>query len=128
MFVAGRAVPVGTEGKFVAEEILPPGMHTVEVAVLDKAGNGDLFLRDLELKKSDWFYVGIADVTVARDKTSGPAQLVTNDQTHYNSELSYDGRLAFYTKGKFGEGWELTSSADTLEGPVKDIFSNLGDK
>jgi len=128
VFVAGRAVPVGKEGKFVAEEILPRGMHTVEVAILDKSGNGDLFLRDLDLKKNDWFYVGIADATIARDNTSGPAKLVTNDQTHYNNELSYDGRLAFYTKGKFGEGWELTSSADTLEGPVKDIFSNLGDK
>ncbi|HEX9022168.1 MAG TPA: OmpA family protein [Nitrospirota bacterium] len=128
VFMAGRAVPVGKEGKFVAEEILPPGMHTVEVAILDKSGNGNLFLRDLDLKKSDWFYVGIADVTVARDSTTGPAKLVTNDQTHYNNELSYDGRLAFYTKGKFGNGWELTSSADTLDGPVKDIFRNFGDK
>ncbi len=128
VFVAGRAVPVGEEGKFVTEEILPLGVHTVEVAILDTSGNGDLFLRDLDLKKNDWFYVGIADVTVARDKTTGPARLVTNDQTHYNNELSYDGRLAYYTKGKFGEGWELTSSADTLEGPVKDIFGNLGDK
>ena len=128
VFVAGSAVPVGKEGKFVTEEILPPGMHTVEVAILDKSGNGNLFLRDLDLKRNDWFYVGIADVTVARDSTTGPAQLVTNDQTHYNNELNTDGRLAFYTKGKFGEGWELTSSADTLEGPVKDIFSNFGDK
>ncbi len=123
VFVAGSAVPVGKEGKFVTEEILPPGMHTVEVAVLDKAGNGDLFLRDLDLKKNDWFYVGIADVTVERDFTTGPAQLVTNDQTHYNNEFNTDGRLAFYIKGKFGEGWELTSSADSLEGPIKDIFS-----
>jgi flagellar motor protein MotB len=128
VFVAGRAVPVGKEGKFVAEEILPQGQHTVEVAILDRSGNGDLFLRDLDLKKDDWFTVGIADVTVARDFTTGPAELVTNDQTHYNNELSTDGRLAFYTRGKFGEGWELTSSADTLEGPVKDIFGNLGDK
>jgi hypothetical protein len=50
VWVAGRAVPVGKEGKFVTEAILPPGMHTVEVAVLDRAGNGRLFLRDLELK------------------------------------------------------------------------------
>ncbi len=124
VFVAGRAVPVGAEGKFVTEEILPTGMHTVEVAVLDKAGNGELFLRDLDLKKNDWFYVGIADVTVERDFTSGAAQLVTNDQNHYNNELNTDGRFAFYTKGKFGDGWELTSSADSLEGPIKDIFSN----
>jgi uncharacterized repeat protein (TIGR01451 family)/fimbrial isopeptide formation D2 family protein len=128
VFVAGHSVPVGNEGKFVTEEILPSGMHTVEVAILDKSGNGELFLRDLELKKSDWFLVGIADVTVSRDFTSGPAKEVTNDQTHYNNELSTDGRLAFYTKGKFGNGWELTSSADTLEEPLKDIFRNMGDK
>ncbi|MHB8844729.1 MAG: OmpA family protein [Nitrospirota bacterium] len=128
VFVAGRAVPVGKEGMFVTEEILPPGMHTVEVALLDRSGNGDLFLRDFDLKKNDWFTVGIADVTLARDSTTGPAKLVTGDETHYNNDLSYDGRLAFYTKGKFGNGWELTSSADTLEGPLKDIFGNLGDK
>jgi flagellar motor protein MotB len=127
VFVAGRSVPVGEEGKFVTEEILPPGLHTVEVAILDKSGNGDLYLRDLDLKKSDWFYVGIADVTVAKDRTTGPAKLVTNDQTHYNNELSTDGQLAYYTKGKFGNGWELTSSADSLEGPVTDIFRNTSD-
>jgi hypothetical protein len=104
VFVAGRAVPIGMEGKFVSEEILPSGRHTVEVAILDKAGNGDLFLRDLDLRKSDWFYVGIADVTASRDFTTGPADIVTNDQTHYKNDMSYDGRLAYYTKGKFGDG------------------------
>ena len=34
-------------------------MHTVEVAVLDKFGNGELFLRDLSLKKSDWITIAI---------------------------------------------------------------------
>lgn len=128
VWVAGRHVPVDQEGKFVVEEILLPGMHTVEVAVLDKSGNGELFLRDLELEKNDWFYVGIADVTAAMDDTNGPAELVTNDETHYDNDLNVDGRLAFFTKGKFGEGWNLTASADTQEGPLKDIFSNFMDK
>ena len=128
VWVAGRAMPVSGYGQFVAEEILPAGLHSVEVAVLDRSGNGQLYLRDLELRKSDWFYVGIADLTLARDQTSGPARLVTQDETHYNSELSVDGRLAFYTNGKFGEGWGLTASADTLEGPAEDLFSNFLDK
>ena len=38
-------------GNFLAEEILPAGMHTVEVAVLDEAGNGAMFLRDLEFEQ-----------------------------------------------------------------------------
>ncbi len=128
VWVAGRAVPVGKDGKFVVEEILPQGKHTVEVAVLNQSGSGELFWRDLELKQSDWFYVGIADVTFAADRTTGPARLVTNDETHYNNELNVDGRLAFYTKGKFGAGWGLTASADTLEGPTGDLFSNFMDK
>lgn len=128
VWVAGRAVPVDPAGKFAAEAILPPGLHTVEVAVLDSAGNGQLFLRDLELRRSDWFYVAIADVTAAKDKTNGPAKLVTGDATHYESEFNIDGRLAFYTRGKFGDGWRLTSSADTREGPFEDMFSNFLDK
>ncbi|MDO8988392.1 MAG: OmpA family protein [Sideroxyarcus sp.] len=128
VWLAGHAVPVGKDGKFVAEQLLPTGMHSVELAVLDQQGNGELFLRDLELKRNDWFRVGIADITASRDRTNGPAALVTQDQTHYDNDLSVDGRLAFYTKGKFGDDWHLTASADTREGPLKDIFSNFMNK
>ena len=128
VWLAGRPVPLGNEGRFVAEELLPAGLHSVEVAVLDTQGNGELFLRDLELKKSDWFYVGIADITAAQDSTNGPAELLTGDTTHYDNDLSVDGRLAFYTNGKFGEGWQLSASADTREGPLDEIFSNFMEK
>ena len=128
VYVAGRAVPVADNGEFAVEEILPPGLHTVEVAVLDDAGNGELFLRDLELKKNDWFYVAMADLTVAQQDTNGPAELVTNESGRYDNDLHIDGRLAFFTQGKFGEDWSLTASADTLEGPVEDIFGTFMDK
>ena len=67
MWLAGTPVPVDEHGNFVAEVILPSGLHTVEVAVLDPQGNGELFLRDLEFGKQDWFYVGIADLTLSAD-------------------------------------------------------------
>ena len=66
VYVAGRAVPVDANGNFVAQEILPSGVHTVEVAMLDPQGNGNLYLRDIELERNDWFYVGMADVTLTR--------------------------------------------------------------
>src|SRR4029077_15250995 len=75
VWVAGRQVPVDPSGNFAAEEILPHGAHTVEVAVLDDAGNGSLYLRDLELKRKDLFYVGIADLTVSKNSARGPAKL-----------------------------------------------------
>jgi len=128
VWMAGYAVPVDKNGSFVAEEILPEGMHSVEVAVLDTSGNGELFLRDLALKKSDWFTVGIADLTVSGNITDGPADLVAPDRDRYRHDASIDGRLAFYTNGKFGNGWSLTASADTQEGPLDEIFSNFMDK
>lgn len=128
VWLAGRPLPVNEKGEFVSDEIFRPGLHTVEVAVLDKEGNGELFLRELELKKSDWFYVGMADVTFAKDNTTGPARIVTQDVTHYQNELNTDGQLAFYVDGKFGEGWQLTASADTREGPIDEIFSNFMEK
>ena len=128
VWVAGRQVPVDAQGNFVAEEILPSGAHTVEVAMLDEAGNGTLYLRDLELKRNDWFYVGLADLTLSENRTNGPAELLQGANAPQDLDSSLDGRLAFYVNGKFGEHWRLTASADTREGPVEDLFSNFLDK
>ncbi|HEY6011230.1 MAG TPA: OmpA family protein [Nitrospirota bacterium] len=128
VWLAGYPVPVDDKGRCIAEEILPKGMHTVEVAVLDKSGNGELFLRDLALEKHDWFTVGIADLTLSRNKTDGPAALLAPDKQQYSKDMDLQGRLAFYTKGQFGNGWGLTASADTREGPMDELFSNFLDK
>ena len=128
VWLAGYPMPVDGRGRFIAEEILPKGMHTVEVAVLDKSGNGELFLRDLPLKKNDWFMVGIADLTLSANNTTGPATLVAPNQPQYSHDFDAEGRLAFYTKGQFGNGWGLTASADTREEQLDDLFSNFLDK
>jgi flagellar motor protein MotB len=125
---AGEPVPVGENGEFVAEAILPSGMHTVEVAVLDQEGRGELFLRDLEFAENDWFYVGLADLTLSMNSTSGPIDSLEGSDAPYDYDSLADGRLAFYLNGKFGEDWKLTASADTREGPVEDLFSNFLDK
>jgi flagellar motor protein MotB len=128
VWVAGRPVPVDAQGNFVAEEILPSGAHTVEVAVLDEAGNGSLYLRDLEFKRKDLFYVGMADVTLSTSSDSGPVDLLQGANAPQPYDSSLDGRLAFYVDGKFGQDWRLRASADTREGPLDDIFSNFLDK
>lgn len=128
VWVAGREVPVDRNGNFVAEEVLPSGLHTIEVAVLDETGSGSLYLRDLEFQRNDWFYVGLADLTVAENRTSGPAELLQGENAPYDYDSTFDGRLAFYINGKFSEHWGLTASADTREGPVEDLFSNFLDK
>jgi len=128
VWFAGHELPVSDDGKFGGEFILPSGLHTVEVAITDANGNGNVYQRDIELPNSDWFYVGIADLTASMDNTSGPAEIITQDDTHYSNELSLDGRLAFFVKGKFASEAELTASADTREGPVDELFSNFMNK
>jgi flagellar motor protein MotB len=128
VWVAGRQVPVDPQGKFAAEEILPSGTHTVEVAVLDDEGNGWLYLRDLEFKRKDLFYVGVADLTLSDSRADGPVDLLQGDNVPQPYDSSLDGRLAFYVNGKISDHWKLTASADTREAPVEDLFSNFLDK
>jgi flagellar motor protein MotB len=128
VWVAGRQVPVDEDGKFVAEAILPTGMHTVEVAVLDPDGNGELFLRDLEMERKDWFYVGMADLTLAQNGGSGPIDSFQGENPAFDYDASSYGRLAFYLNGKFGDKWKLAASADTHEEPLGDLFSNFMNK
>jgi hypothetical protein len=125
VWVAGRQIPVDPQGNFAAEEILPVGAHSVEVSVLDDAGNGSLYLRDLEFKRTDLFYVGIADLTVSKNSASGSAKLQEGENDPHPYDSSLDGRLAFYLNGNVHQNWRLTASADTREGPVKDLFSNF---
>ena len=128
VWLAGRRIPLDRQGNFVAEEILPTGAHTVEVAILDQDGNGSLYLRDLEFRRHDLFYVGIAEVTLSENRANGPVDLLqgANDPQPFDSSL--DGRLAFYLNGRVGNDWRLTASADTREGPLEDLFSNFLDK
>ena len=128
VWVAGRPIPLDDSGSFVTEEILPEGAHTVEVAVIDKEGSGELYLRDLEFKKNDWFYVGMADVTLSENTASGPIDLLQGENSDYDYDSNIDGRLAFFVDGKFGDHWKLTASADTREGSLDNIFSNFMDK
>ena len=128
VWVAGHQVPVDPQGNFVAEEILPTGAHTVEVSVLDDAGNGSVYLRDLEFKRRDLFYVGVADLTWSETRSNGPIDLLQGENAPRPFDSTLDGRLAFFVNGKLNENWHLTTSADTREGPVEDLFSNFLDK
>src|SRR4029453_3090338 len=115
-WVTGRQVPVDPQGNFAAEEILPGGTQTVDVAVLDDAGNGSLYLRDLEFKRRDLFYMGIADLTLSENRADGPAEELQGANAPQPFDSGLDGRLAFYVNGKVSEQWHLTASADTREG------------
>src|SRR3989454_2459424 len=117
VWVAGRQIPVDPQGNFAAEEILPAGAHSVEVAVLDDAGNGSLYLRDLEFKRTDLFYVGIADLTVSKNSASGLAKLQEGENDPHPYDSSLDGRLAFYLNGNVHQNWRLKANVENPARP-----------
>lgn len=111
--VMGEAVPVDRTGQFRVERILPAGDHIVTVDL-----NGKHYVRDVNIPKSEWFYVGIIDLTAGlRDDGSIGAR-----ETYFN------GRVGAYAKGKTQGGWTLTGSLDTDDGPIEDIFTRLNSK
>jgi hypothetical protein len=124
----GMPVPVDDHGRFVFRQILPPGPHSVAVAVREADGREASFQRDLSISPKDFFYVALADITAAHGQTTGPAAIVTGDDYHYSKSTTFDGRLAFYAKGKLDGKTLLTASADTEEQPLKNLFSNFGAK
>lgn len=126
--VLGQDIPVDDQGNFVARQILSTGPQSVDVAVTGTDGRVATYRRNVSIPDNDWFYIAIADLTVGRDRTTGPAQLLTNDLQHYDNSTFVDGRGAFYLKGKIKGEWLLTAAADTREQPLKDLFSNFAEK
>ncbi|MCM5680468.1 OmpA family protein [Schlegelella sp. S2-27] len=121
----GFPVPVDERGRFVFQQLVPRRVQTGEIAVLDADGSARVYRRDFEIPKEDWFFVGQADLTVGRNRVSGPAELVTQDDNRHDDGTWSEGRIAFYTKGRLNERWTLTASLDTEERPLDEMWRNL---
>lgn len=124
----GFAVPVDAQGRFVMQQLVPRRVQTGEIAVRGTDGHERIYRRDFELPRRDFFFVGQADLTVGRDRTAGPAALVTQERNRYNNDTWTEGRLAFYGKGMLDDRWTLTASLDTEERPLGELFRNLDRK
>lgn len=124
----GASIPVGRDGKFVMQQILPAGSHAVQVVVSDASGASSSYRRNIVIPDNDWFYVAVADLTAGHGSASANAVVVDPTLKDEVKHTFVDGRLAFYTKGKFDSGYVLTASADTREQPLGDMFSNFASK
>lgn len=108
----GETLRADPEGRVVVQRILPVGTHQAQVV----APGVDL-VRQVEIPKSDWFYVGTADLTFGRRSGS-----------LYGSESYQRGRLSFYIDGKRASGTQITASLDTGEEELSDIFRRLDER
>ncbi len=117
--VLGETVSTDGNNKFVVQRILPPGNHSVEVAISNGYKDGVEFSRDINIPSNEWFYVGLVDATVG---------LRTEEASGEFEEVYTKGRLAFYLKGKIKGRYLLTAAADTSEQELENLFRGLDAK
>ncbi len=121
----GVSAPVDATGTFVTQQILPAGVHEVDVVVQGKGDERVSFTRTIEIPANDWFYIALADLTIG--KSFGSGSIVSASPQDYEKIYS-KGRLAFYLKGKIQGKYLLTAAADTGSGDVRTLFKNVGSK
>ncbi len=125
MYAFGEEVPVDADGNFVIQRILPPGDHTVNVALRDEQKNTLDFSRNINIPDNDWFYVGLADLTLG--KRFAKSDVKASNPGEYKG-IYQKGRLAFYLKGKMRGRTILTAALDTTEDSFKNILKGIDEK
>ncbi len=121
----GERIPVDDNGAFVTQRILPPGDHSVDVRLEGRRKSDLNFSRDIHIPSNEWFYVGLADLTVGH-RFEG-RDIIETSPGEYDRTYT-KGRLAFYLKGKIQGKYILTAAADTREDDLDNIFRNLDKK
>ncbi|WMT92582.1 TonB-dependent receptor [Pelagibacterium sp. H642] len=122
----GETIAVDAERAFVTQRILPPGDHSVDVALVGEGGKSALqFTREINIPYDDWFYVALADLTVGA--RTGDDMIEAVRPGEYD-EVWSTGRLAFYLKGKIRGEYLLTAAADTGEEGLGHLFDRMGER
>lgn len=121
----GQPVTKDKDNKFVMQQILPPGEHAVSVEVSDGKDQAISFDRHVNIPHNEWFYVGLADLTLG--KRFGSGILAQTAPGEFDRTYS-KGRLAFYLKGKIQGRYILTAAADTGEDELENLFRGLDQK
>jgi hypothetical protein len=124
-FAFGDPMPVDAAGNAVARQIVPAGLHTVDVAIHQADGSVRPYSRDVTIPKNDFFYVALADLTIGKRFASADVESAEPDRY---GKVWNEGRLAFYLKGKIRGRVLLTASADTGSKDVRALFNNLDEK
>ena len=120
-------VPVDPQGRFATQQILPFGDRRINVSILNEFGHGVNVARDIHIKTHDFFYVGLGDLTLGQRQAIGPVNLQAADDEDWD-DVVFNGRGAFYLKGKVRGDTLITAALDTGEERIKDLFNNLDEK
>jgi len=116
--VFGQAVTIDEEGRFVAESLMPSGKQSVDIVVAAANGKTHRVMRSVDVKDKDTFFVGLIEATIGERVTPD-----ADGNTDYT-----EGRAAFYVRSRLNDKYSLTATADTGEGDIDGLLSNLNQK
>jgi hypothetical protein len=122
--IDGDSYPVDLDRKFVAEYLVPVGRHDFDIALTGPEGDYRHTI-EMDVTGKYFFGVGLADVTISRNKIGGSVDRAAVD-ARYDDDVISDGRLAFYGKAKYRGKYLVTAQADTTERDLKHLFDGFG--
>ncbi|KGY13041.1 hypothetical protein NM22_06030 [Vibrio tubiashii] len=111
------------EGELYAEQFLPADAYVFPTKVI--FDNGDERLYQLYVRIPDTYYsqAGLADIYIGKNEVTGSTgALGVNDQ--YQDDIYNQGRVAYFSQGKFGDKLRVTTHFDSKNGRIKDIFKH----
>jgi hypothetical protein len=123
--INGASYPVDMERKFVAEYLVPVGLHRFDIAV--RGGRDGLeqhHALEVDVTGRYFYGIGLADVTIAQNNVSSATAPFAVDE-RYSDDVISDGRLAFYAKGKARGKYLITAQADTTEQDIEHLFDGF---
>lgn len=122
-------IHVDERGRFVSRQLKVPGNHLISISIDDPEHGYTYQNHEIYMPNRDWFQLAVADFTAGLGSVSGPASLVTGNNTaRYRGDQYVEGRLAFYLKGDLSRKTQITASADTREQPVSQLFTNFTER
>ncbi|MFM2586994.1 hypothetical protein [Vibrio sp. TBV020] len=111
------------DGELYAEQFLPADAYIFPTKVV--FDNGDERRYELYVRIPDTYYAqaGLADMYIGNNRVTGDTgALGVNDQ--YQDDVYNQGRIAYFSQGKFGDKLRLTTHFDSKDGQIKDIFKH----
>lgn len=111
--VNGDKIRLTDRNSFFYEALMPAGEHQFQVAVTDRTGKTATKPLSITVDDHYFFMLGLADLTVGKNKVHGSIEQLAVDEEHFGGDLFVDGRLAFYLKGRVKGKYLVTAQMDT---------------
>jgi uncharacterized repeat protein (TIGR01451 family) len=115
-------IPVMPNGSFAGTVRLPEGPSYLDVVVQMPNGTEARVGVPVEVRSDYFFIVALGDATVTKLDTEGRTPDGIDD------EISVDGRVALYLKGRIQGKYLITAGLDSGEGDLSTIGARLNDR